>query len=347
MNGSDIQAVDGEGTSESTYLANENQGFEDNDDFDKKPIIFIFNEPMDIQSAYKRLSTIFEYEEDLDEENFADEEEAKQGEEQDGRNICIIETNSGFGLKDITGNGQNSLHLQHHHRPSADNGSVPDNKDQGKPDSSKKTETKKKFKFKLPKNKLAAISQAIRTGVTKSGKKTLEVVVYEEEESSDSRPAKDTNKQMKESKRFEINSAKLTDLDKDKACDRDIQVSSHIDTRHFKTHRRVEKLCKNTHDTIDSLEESIKQLEISVDSITTPSSPSSTASSPPRSPDSSFDSNDRAQLKGKVKRERERSPSKRPAPHWVSPKGANPPQSKRAKPQSPHNTVKISTKRQV
>lgn len=341
LNGSDIQTVDGEGTGESTDQAHENHSFEDNDDFDRKPIIFIFNEPMDIQSAYKRLSTIFEYDEDLDDlspDHFVDEEETN----------CIIETNLGFGLKDVEGHGQNSLHVHHHHRPSADDGSIPDNQDQGKPDSCKKTETKKKFKFKFPKNKLAAISQAIRTGVTKTGKKTLEVVVYEEEESADGRTVKDTKAQLKESKRFEINSAKLLDLNKGNGCDRDIQVSSPMDTRHSKTHSRVEKLCKNTYDTINSLEESIKQLEISVDSISAPSSPSSTASSPPRSPDSSIDFNDRAQLKSKVRRDRERSPSKRPAPHGGSPsKGAHPPQSKRAKPQPQHHTMKSSTKKQV
>lgn len=345
------EEVAGDGTGTSTYLAHDNQGFQDNDDSDKKPIIVFLNEPMDIQSAYKRLSTIFEYEEDLDgilsPESIVDEEETKQEEEdKDGRKMFIIETNSGFSLKDITGNGQNSLYMQHH-RPPADNGSIPDKQDEGQPDSLNKTETKRKFKFKFPKTKLAAISQAIRTGTTKTGKKTLEVVVYEEEEemASDSRPVKDSKKQTTESKRFEINSTKLVDLDKGNVCNRDIQVFSPIDTRHSKSHSRVEELCKSTFDTIDNLEESIKQLEICVDSIAAPSSPSYAASSPPLSPDSSFHSNNSAQLKGKFRRERERSPSKRPAPQI--PKGPNPPHSKRAKPQPPHNTMKPSAKKQV
>ncbi|XP_070775002.1 sickle tail protein homolog [Enoplosus armatus] len=339
---SDIQTVDGDSIGEPTYLAHENQGFEDSGDFDKKPIIVILNEPMDIQSAYKRLSTIFESEEDLDgilsPENIVDEEETKQEEEkQDGRKLGITEINMGLGFKDISGNGQNSLHIQRQ-RPSTDNGSIPES--QGKP------AAKRKFKFKFPKNKLAAISQAIRTGTAKSGKKTLEVVVYDEEEeiASDSRPVKETNKQTKESKRFDINSTKIFNLGEGNACDRDIKVSSPIDTRHSKSHCRVEELCKSTFDSIGSLEESIKQLEISVDSITAPSSPSSIVSSAPQSPDCSFNSTDRAQFKSKVKRERERSPSKRPASQIL--KGPNPPQSKRAKPHS-HATGKTSTKKQT
>ncbi|XP_035526819.1 sickle tail protein homolog [Morone saxatilis] len=337
--GSDIQSVTGDSTGEPTYREYENQGFEDSNDSDMKPILVILNE-LDIQSAYKRLSTIFECEEDLDgllsPENIVDEEQTKQEQKQDVKNICID--------SDITGNGQSSTHLQHQ-KPSEDNGSIPKKKeDQDKPDSPRKAETKRKFKFKFPKNKLAAISQAIRTGTTKTGKNTLEVVVYEEEEEKapDSRPLKETKKQTK---KFEINSTKQMNSGESNACDRDIKVSSPIDTRHSKSHSRVEELCKSAFDSIDYLEESIKQLEISVDSITAPSSPSSIVSSPPQSPDSSFDSTDRAQHKVKVKQERERSLSKRPAPQIL--KGPNPPQSKRAKPQPPHDKGKTSTKKQT
>ncbi|XP_051267032.1 sickle tail protein homolog isoform X3 [Dicentrarchus labrax] len=335
--GSDIQNVTGDSTGEPTYWEYENQGFEDSNDSDMRPILVILNE-LDIQSAYKRLSTIFECEEDLDgllsPENIVDEEQTKQEQKQDVRNICI---NS-----DITGNGLSSPHLQHQ-KPSEDNGSIPKKKeDQDKPDSPRKAETKRKFKFKFPKNKLAAISQAIRTGTTKTGKNTLEVVVYEEEEEKapDSRPLKETKKQTK---KFEISSTKQMNSGEGNACDRDIKVSSPIDTRH--SHSRVEELCKSAFDSIDNLEESIKQLEISVDSITAPSSPSSIVSSPPQSPDSSFDSTDRAQHKVKVKQERERSLSKRPATQIL--KGPNPPQSKRAKPQPPHDKGKTSTKKQT
>ncbi|XP_049930722.1 sickle tail protein homolog isoform X1 [Epinephelus moara] len=350
MSAPDTETVSEDSTGEHTYLGHENEGFDDSDDFDKKPIIVILNEPMDIQSAYKRLSTIFEYEEDLDgilsAESIVDEEDTiQEDEKQDMRKFRITKIDTGSDLKDTTGNGHSSLNMQHQ-RPSADNSTISKNQDQGKPDLLKKPETKRKFKFKFPKNKLAAISQAIRTGTTKTGKKTLEVVVYEEEEeiASDSKPVMETNKQPKESKRFEINSTKQFNFGEDNACDRDFKFSPPSATRYSKSHTRVEKLCKNAFESIDSLEESIKQLEISVDSISPPSSPSSVVSSSPRSPDSSFDSTDRAQLKGKVKRERERSPSKRPASQIL--KGPNPPQSKRAKPQPAQDTGKTSTKKQ-
>ncbi|XP_068593631.1 sickle tail protein homolog isoform X2 [Cebidichthys violaceus] len=348
MSDSDKQIVAGvNSTGEPTYWAHDNQGFQDSDDCDMKPIIVFLNEPMDIQSAYKRLSTILESEEDLSPENIVDEEDTKQYEEkQNVRKISITEINTDLDLKDSTGNGQYSLHM-HNQRPSADNVSICKNQDQGKPDSLRQPETKRKFKLKFPKNKLAAISQAIRTGTVKTGKKAVKVVVYEEEEenASYSNPVKETKKPTKESKRFDTSTKQFNLCEGKTETDRDIKVSPSIDTRHSKSHSRVEELCRVTFDSNDSLEESIKQLEISVDSMSGPSSPSSIVSSPPQSPDSSFDSSDRAQLKGKVKRERERSPSKRPASQIL--KGPNPPQSKRTKPQPLHDSGKTSTKKQT
>ncbi|XP_022616746.1 sickle tail protein-like [Seriola dumerili] len=317
MNGFDTQ------TGESTRLAHEDQSFEDSND--KRPIIVILDEPMDIQSAYKRLSTIFESEEDLDgiltPESVVDEEQTRHEEEEQGlRKLCIAEIK--------------------HQRPDTD--SAFENQDLGKADSPRKTETKKKFKFKFPKNKLAAITQALRTG-TKTGKKTLDVVVYEEEEeemASDSRLVKETKNQTRESRSCEISRTKHLNSCEGNSCDRDLKVSS---PRLSTSHSRVEELCKTTLHSVGNLEESIKQLEISVGSISNPSSPPSIQSAPPQSPGAASD--DRAQIKGKVKRERERSPSKRPAPQIL--KGPNPPQSKRAKPQPAHDTGKTSSKKQV
>uniref|UniRef100_A0A3Q1FJP9 Sickle tail protein-like n=1 Tax=Acanthochromis polyacanthus TaxID=80966 RepID=A0A3Q1FJP9_9TELE len=351
MNGSYIQTVARDSSGDPSHVGYENHGFLDSDDSGTKPIIVILNEPMDIQSAYKRLSTIFESEEDLDgilsPECIVVEEETKQEEEEKGvRNISVIEINTGLGLKGISKNNQNSPQMQHE-RSFANNVSVPENKDQGKPDSLRKEESKRKFKFRFPKNKLAAISQAIRTGTNKTGKKTLEVVVYEEEEEMvlDSRSIKENKKQTAESKSFEINRTKQFNLGKGNNCDSDIKASSPAKTRQSVSQTRVEELCKNAFDSINSLEESIKQLEISVDSISAPSSPSSTVSSPHQTPIPSFDSTDTPQFKGKVKPERERSPSKRPATQIH--KGPSSPQSKRAKPQLPRDRGKTTTKKQT
>ncbi len=56
--GTDVQTV--KVGSEPTLSAPEGSGF------DKKPVIIIFDEPMDIHQAYKRLSTVFECEEELE-----------------------------------------------------------------------------------------------------------------------------------------------------------------------------------------------------------------------------------------------------------------------------------------
>lgn len=338
MTGSDVHTV----VRDRTLLAYENQGWEENDGYDNKPIIVILNEPMDMLAAYKRLSTIFEYDEDLDvirlPERIVHKEETELEEiEQDYRKL----TDTGSGLKVFTGNGQNSLQKQPQ-KPKA-GGVAPDDQDPGEPDSRRKAETKRKFKFKFPKNKLASLSQAIRSGTSRTGKKAVEVVVYEEEEemASNSRRGMENKKRSKETKRFEINSNKQSDLDRCSPRDKDFSASSPS----FKSQGRSQELCRHTSDSINGLEVSIKQLEISMDSLT-PSSPSSTVSStPPASPDSPIDSNDRVHSKGNVKRGRERSPSKRPASQII--KGPNPPQSKRAKPQPPQNTVKPSTKKQV
>ncbi|XP_078143641.1 sickle tail protein homolog isoform X2 [Centroberyx gerrardi] len=353
-NSSEMMTVAVDSSGNPTQCPHEEQGGENIDDFDNKPVIIIFNEPMDIQSAYKRLSTIFESEEDLDRilppESIEDEEERKQEEREQNlpwRKTGIAQANAGVDVIEITENGQNSPRIQQTtNRPASEHILSPDNEDQCKPDSLRKSETKRKFKFNFPKNKLAAISQAIRTGTTKTGKKTLEVVVYEEEEeiTLDKGPMKETKKETKETKRFEINNIKQQiDLGQGSASNSD--TASSIQTGHSKSHSRSEELCKSAFDSIDSLEESIKQLEISVDSMTIPSSPSSIACSPPLSPSPTMVSKDDPQPGGKVKRERERSPSKRPASHVL--KGPKPPQSKRAKSQPPQETVKTSTKKQT
>ncbi|KAK7944393.1 hypothetical protein WMY93_000121 [Mugilogobius chulae] len=113
----------------------------------------------------------------------------------------------------------------------------------------------KKFKLKFPKNKLAQISRAIRTGKTK--------------------------------KREETEARKLANGNKTSQGDK----------------RQVNELCRNALDSIDSLEASIKQLEISVDSF-------GVASSPPAAPDLDLE-NKRAT--------------------WGNQRDSQPPQRKRAK----------------
>ncbi|XP_065150979.1 sickle tail protein homolog isoform X3 [Paramisgurnus dabryanus] len=203
------------------------------DSTSKKPVIIIFDEPMDIRSAYKRLSTIFECEEELD-RMLAEEridEEGEETEEEWNGGVQVKQNGDGRGsgqgtdVRDSSAQAINSL--------SSSVESVVDGPGDAKQDE------KKKFKLKFPKKQLAAITQAIRTG-TKTGKKTLQVVVYEEEEESDG-----TVREHKETKRFEISCSKPKSL---KSNPQEPTV-------------RTNEIRKNAYKTLDSLEQTIQQLE--------------------------------------------------------------------------------------
>lgn len=218
----------------------------------KKPVIIIFNEPMDIRSAYKRLSTIFECEEELDrmlsEERIEEESEESDTDRSGGLQVKPGETDAVDGKRvgpsqvpsdGVSGSSSSSSSI-------ADSGVNVESNGDGKQDG------KKKFKFKFPKKQLAALTQAIRTG-NKSGKKTLQVVVYEDEEEYDG-----TIKQHKEAKRFEIPSSKPP-ADTPKA-----PGSSALNRQNSDSVCRTNEIRKNTYKTLDSLEQTIKQLETTI-----------------------------------------------------------------------------------
>ncbi|XP_062983690.1 sickle tail protein homolog isoform X2 [Elgaria multicarinata webbii] len=234
---------------------------------DKKPVIIIFDEPMDIRSAYKRLSTIFEecdeeLEKMMTEDKIEEEEENEESDTPDPHNAGVVQTDSTskglsadstrdhrpeqqFGLHSPSGSSTQTTPSEGQERDKMDLGKLsyiygphPESKLDA-PDA------KKKFKFKFPKKQLAALTQAIRTG-TKTGKKTLQVVVYEEEEEDG------TLKQHKEAKRFEIPSSQPEDTSGKQEPNISVQTS------------RTEEIRKNTYRTLDSLEQTIKQLESTI-----------------------------------------------------------------------------------
>ncbi|XP_029955561.1 sickle tail protein homolog isoform X2 [Salarias fasciatus] len=214
--------------------------------FNKKPVIIIFDEPMDIRSAYKRLSTIFECEEELDrmlsEERIDEESEESDTEQRGGLHL---KAEGGEAVDGSKGSGsQGTLSLS--------SSSMSDNGGHEESNSDAKQDGKKKFKFKFPKKQLAALTQAIRTG-TKSGKKTLQVVVYEDEEESDG-----TIKQHKEAKRFEIARSKsLAEAPRGAG-------SAAMKRQNSEAVCRTDEIRKNTYKTLDSLEQTIKQLETTI-----------------------------------------------------------------------------------
>nr|XP_033787258.1 sickle tail protein homolog isoform X4 [Geotrypetes seraphini] len=254
---------------------------------DKKPVIIIFDEPMDIRSAYKRLSTIFEEcEEELErmmtENKIVEEEEEEDDETQDSTtnkdtSQMLNEVDVSNYLSDFkTKAQQSSSSSMETNIPEEEETSKTDFTNEEKTSSEIKSDssdyhfgsrqdTKKKFKFKFPKKQLAALTQAIRTG-TKTGKKTLQVVVYEEEEEQDG-----TVKQHKEAKRFEITRSKgHEDLTKITPENQQEQHSSENTTQGSRT----DEIRKNTYRTLDSLEQTIKQLENTISEMTPKAAPS-------------------------------------------------------------------------
>ncbi|XP_062956443.1 sickle tail protein homolog isoform X3 [Cynocephalus volans] len=234
---------------------------------DKKPVIIIFDEPMDIRSAYKRLSTIFEEcDEELErmmtEEKIEEEEEEENGDPAVQNNTSqmfhkkvatgSLRTGQQAGTKPhspsaetkIPGQGMNQTELS-----KSSQADSPNSEDKCDMTDDQSESPKKKFKFKFPKKQLAALTQAIRTG-TKTGKKTLQVVVYEEEEEDG------TLKQHKEAKRFEITRSQPEDTPKSMA--RRQEQPSLGSTSQIS---RTDEIRKNTYRTLDSLEQTIKQLE--------------------------------------------------------------------------------------
>ncbi|XP_054893630.1 sickle tail protein homolog isoform X7 [Poeciliopsis prolifica] len=223
--------------------------------FNKKPVIIIFDEPMDIRSAYKRLSTIFECEEELErmltEERIDEESEESDTERSTGYQVRAGGAEMVDGEKIIS--TQNTA--EHTGSSSSSSSSISELMNSGmytETNGDAKQDGKKKFKFKFPKKQLAALTQAIRTG-TKSGKKTLQVVVYEDEEESDG-----TVRQHREAKRFEITRSKSF-AEGTKGSVSNTQTDQNSDAL-----CRTNEIRKNAYKTLDSLEQTIKQLETTI-----------------------------------------------------------------------------------
>ncbi|NXV83917.1 SKT protein, partial [Atlantisia rogersi] len=264
---------------------------------DKKPVIIIFDEPMDIRSAYKRLSTIFEecdeeLEKMMTEEKIEEEEEEEENEAQD---ISESQKEEPPVVSDRKATTEHSaarslderymFNLQSSSdpvetRPPAEEESTKTNfnkyrqiyglNTEANTDSvdqfGSRQDSKKKFKFKFPKKQLAALTQAIRTG-TKTGKKTLQVVVYEEEEEDG------TLKQHKEAKRFEITRSQPEDSDKNPSGKQEGSPGAAVSLS------RTDEIRQSTYRTLDSLEQTIKQLENTISEMSPKSVPESTHSS--------------------------------------------------------------------
>ncbi|NWS52631.1 SKT protein, partial [Chunga burmeisteri] len=260
---------------------------------DKKPVIIIFDEPMDIRSAYKRLSTIFEECDEELEKMMTDEkiEEEEEEEENEGHEIsesqkeeppvvndrkAVVAYSAAHDLNEHMFKLQSSSDSAES-RPPAEEERTKTNFNKYRQIYGLNTETnldsadrfgsrqdsKKKFKFKFPKKQLAALTQAIRTG-TKTGKKTLQVVVYEEEEENGNL------KQHKEAKRFEITRSQPEDSDESPSGKQEGPSGAAVSLS------RTDEIRQNTYRTLDSLEQTIKQLENTISEMSPKSIPENT-----------------------------------------------------------------------
>ncbi len=249
--GTDVQTV--KVGSEPTLSAPEGSGF------DKKPVIIIFDEPMDIHQAYKRLSTVFECEEELERvlsEERIDEETEEEVEASSKSQVGQITPRHNLDQcrteNRVNNQRSSSVPVPLQQQSSFESSAL--TVEEGDKTESPK-DAKKKFKFKFPKKQLAAIGQALRTG-PKTGKKTLQVVVYEDEEEPDG-----TVTELKEAKRFEIKSHAISDTTTPRS------LSQNQNTTSQSTKDRTEELRKTTYQTLDSLEQTIKQLESTINDI--------------------------------------------------------------------------------
>lgn len=316
-NGEYQQLVNSKGTDVQTVKVGSEPNVSTPEDsgFDKKPVIIIFDEPMDICQAYKRLSTIFECEEELERvlsEERIDEEDEEEEVETNSKCQDIHKTPRS-NVVDLCRtenrvNNQRSGNIAMLQEQQSSFESTAFDVEEGDKTGSSK-DAKKKFKFKFPKKQLVAIGQALRTG-TKTGKKTLQVVVYEDEEEPDG-----TMTELKEAKRFEIKSH----VDCNSTAQR--SLSENQTTASQSTKDRTEELRKSTYQTLDSLEQTIRQLETTISDI-----------GPTLVSEVSHKGESKAKRTASHAGPEEASPTKRPAP--LKPKPSKSSLQKRSKTQS-------------
>ncbi|CAM9683948.1 unnamed protein product [Lampetra planeri] len=169
---------------------------------DKKPLIVIFDEPMDIRSAYKRLSTIFEekdleeYQEDETEEDDDDDDDDSSSfeyNEREAARAAAEEPASPLVAAPATPEERDeeteeaSREARPGERGDDHDGAAaaarpPASLAEHRPPAKDGAGARSKFKIKFPRKQLAALTSALRSG-TRSGKKTLELVMDGDETS--------------------------------------------------------------------------------------------------------------------------------------------------------------------
>uniref|UniRef100_UPI00358EF6F4 sickle tail protein homolog isoform X2 n=1 Tax=Myxine glutinosa TaxID=7769 RepID=UPI00358EF6F4 len=185
---------------------------------DKRPLIVIFDDPMDIRSAYKRLSTIFE------EKDLEDEWERYDREIQPEQSGAVTSTDGPDGFGDVTAGLVTGVEQE-----------------------CRVEKEKSRFRIPFPRKQLSALTSALRLG-TRLGKKTLEVVQDGEE------------------------TEKSSDL---------LETGNHCGEI-----PRAAAIREKTYQSLDSLEESIRDLETTINEMAVNKSPSAETKKETTPPDS-------------------------------------------------------------
>ncbi|XP_067869663.1 SRC kinase signaling inhibitor 1-like isoform X3 [Heterodontus francisci] len=231
---------------------------------DKKPVVVIFEEPMDIRTAYKRLSTVFEeYDEEF--QTVMGGQDSSQETptlsiplEQQAESLTfssifeLVDLPSNSESNDCTSGSKSERDLKYDNDTASEK-----NLSHSIPNATSpqlKNGNSKNVKIRFPKQQLNALTKAIESG-TKTGRKTLQVVVYEEEEKID----KITGEKQTEVKKYELNQIEPS---KSRTCNVTSKTQSTATA-----FARTEEIKNSTYKTMDSLEETIRELESTITQI--------------------------------------------------------------------------------
>ncbi|XP_078471172.1 uncharacterized protein LOC144733257 [Lampetra planeri] len=245
----------------------------------KQPIIVIFDEPMDIRAAYKRLSTIFE-ESDLDR---MEQDWQNQGDSSPGQRNSTAEREAEFSDVEISQMPESAQEQAGGAAPwddaeAARRGGGAGGGKHGAGDKDGKTTSSSKFRIRFPRKQLAALTSALRSG-TRSGKKTLELVP-----DGDERPDREHAAQGREAPGPEGGSSRAALVGSEQRGSQVVAKAASAaaavpprgpqgEEEEGMSIERTEEIRQNTYRSLDSLEETIRELETTIKEISVPKTP--------------------------------------------------------------------------
>ncbi|XP_043530749.1 sickle tail protein homolog isoform X2 [Chiloscyllium plagiosum] len=222
---------------------------------DSKPVVVIFEEPMDIKTAYKRLSTVFEEYDEEFQTMLGEKASSQQAQtipfEEQMATLMLSAVSEGVNepsKEDCTSVSESEGDLKHGDDTASDEKALHPIPNVTSPETG--NDNSKNVKIRFPKQRLNALTKAIESG-SKTGRKILQVVVYEEEEKIN----KVTGERQTEVKKYELNQIEQSQGRTSKTQNTSTGYS------------RSEEIKNSTYKTMDSLEETIRELESTITQI--------------------------------------------------------------------------------